>query len=177
MDFGVVIGDLSDFLEKRNHRWAVIGGVALAAYGLARTTLDLDLVLDTTAQDDVIHFLESRGYETIHRSTGYSNHLHPDPRWGRVDFVYVRDETSRALFAGCRLSPGPLGGEIPVPRPEHLAAMKVQAMKNDPGRMYQDMADVRHLVTLPGVDRLEIRRYFERHGLMERFDELEKTLG
>lgn len=176
MDFGAVVGELSDFLEANGHSWAVIGGVALAAYGLARTTLDLDLVLDISAQEAVIRHLESRGYETLHRSSGYSNHVHPSPRWGRVDCVYVRDDTSQALFAGTRRAPGPHGSEIPVPKPEHLAAMKVQAMKNDPGRMYQDLADVRHLVALPGVDRLEIRRYFGRHGLEDRFDELEQTL-
>ena len=177
MDFGAVLEDLADFLAERGHLWAVVGGVALAAYGLARTTLDLDIVLDLSAQEDLLGFLESRGYTTLHYSAGYSNHRNPDPRWGRIDCVYVKEETSRVLFAGCRLSQGPRGIEIPLPRPEHLAAMKVLAIKNDPGRIYQDMADLRYLVALPGVDRFEVRRYFERHGLGERFDELEKTLG
>jgi hypothetical protein len=54
--------------------------------------------------------------------------------------------------------------------------MKVLAIKNDPTRALQDLADIRFLLTLPGVDRQEVRSYFARHGLETRFDELEKTL-
>ena len=175
MDFGKVLDEVAGFLEANGFPYAVIGAVALAAYGLPRTTLDLDLVVDAEAQDALIAFLESRGYETLHRSTGYSNHVHPDPSRGNLDFVYVRGETSRELFAGCRRAAGPRGREIPLPKPEHLAAMKALAMKNDPSRTFQELADVRFLLTLPGTDRGEIRRHFERHGLAERFDELAKN--
>ena len=64
---------------------------------------------------------------------------------------------------------------IPVPRPEHLIAMKVVAMKNDPTRAYQDMADIRFLLSLPGVDRQEVRAQFTKHGLLERYLELEAS--
>ena len=48
------------------------------------------------------------------------------------------------------------------------------AMKNDPSRALQDMADIQFLSNLPGVDRKEIRNYFERHGMKDRFNDLEK---
>jgi hypothetical protein len=63
---------------------------------------------------------------------------------------------------------------MPVPRPEHLAAMKIHAMKNDPSRTFQELADIQYLLRLPGVDELEIRGYFEKSGLLEKFDELKK---
>jgi hypothetical protein len=61
----------------------------------------------------------------------------------------VDDETAGRLFAGCsrRLKLGTR--EAPVPRAEHLAAMKVHAMRNDPTRLVQDLADVQHLLRLP----------------------------
>jgi hypothetical protein len=172
LDFSTVLGVVSDFLEERGFRYAVIGGVALATYVLHRTTLDLDLVVDSSAQDDLIRFLEAHGYQTRHRSTGYSNHSHPDPRWGNLDFVYIGGETSRSLFAALRTLAGPREIMIPLPKPEHLAALKVLAMKNEPDRTFQDMADIRFLMNLPGVDRREIKRHFERHGLGSKFDEL-----
>jgi hypothetical protein len=176
MNFGMVLGVLSGFLEKCGYRHALIGAVALAAHGLLRTTQDLDLIVESSAQPDLLHFLESRGYETLHRSSGYSNHSHTDPSWGRVDFVYVQGETSDKLFSTCTRMRGPGGIEIPVPRPEHLAALKVVALKNAPSRELQDLADIRYLLTLPGVDRIEVRGYFERHGLESRFDEIARTL-
>ncbi len=176
LNFGAVLGVVSGFLDEKGCRYAVIGGVALATYGLTRTTQDLDLIVDLAGQNDLIGFLESLGYTTQHRSRGYSTHLHPDPDRGRLDFVYVAPETGDKLFAGCHPRQGPAGLQVSVPRPEHLAALKVLAMKNDPDRIFQDLADIRGLLILPGVDRLEVRGYFERHGLKDRYDELEKTL-
>jgi hypothetical protein len=43
----------------------------------------------------------------------------------------------------------------PVPKPEHLIAMKVQAIKNDPRRAFKDLADVQALMRLPEVDDAE----------------------
>lgn len=76
------------------------------------------------------------------------------------------------LGARALLQAGPRA--LPVPRPEHLVAMKVHAMKNDPALTLQDLADVRFLLALPGVDRDEVRGYFERAGLGDRLDALER---
>jgi hypothetical protein len=64
--------------------------------------------------------------------------------------------------------PGPAGTAIAVPKPEHLIAMKVQAIKEAPERTWQDLADIGFLLQLPGVDRGEAAGYFERAGLLER---------
>lgn len=176
MDFSTVLASVTRFLDQRQRPWAVVGGVGLAALGLARTTLDLDLVVEAEAQDELVRFLEAEGYETLYRSTGFSNHLHSDPARGRVDFVYVDRATGEQLFAGARELDGPGGVRLRVPRPEHLAAMKVAAMKSDPARTFQEMADIRFLLTLPGVARDEVRGHFERQGLRARFDEIVATL-
>jgi hypothetical protein len=176
LEFATVLGVVSDFLTEKESRYAVIGGVALIAYGLPRTTLDLDFIVESSVQDALIRFLESRGYQTLHKSSGYSSHAHPNLLlWGSLDFVYVSGKTSQELFDACRTTTGPGGLQILVPKPEHLAALKVTAMKNDPTRTFQDMADVRFLLNLPGVDRIQIRDYFDRQGMRDRFDDFEKA--
>jgi hypothetical protein len=75
LNIGAVLGVVSGFLDGKGYRYAVIGGVALISYGLPRTTVDLDFVVESTVQDDLIAFLESRGYQTLGRSKGYSTHL------------------------------------------------------------------------------------------------------
>lgn len=173
MDFVKVLQELGPFFEREQIAYAVIGGVGLAGYGMPRATLDLDFVVEGDLQGAVIAHLESLGYETLHRSTGYSNHQHKNPEMGGVDIVYVRGETSRKLFAAIRPLEGPGGRPVPVPSPEHLIAMKVVAMKNDPSRTYQDMADIQFLLTLPDIDREAVRLQFEKHDLLERFHDLE----
>jgi hypothetical protein len=175
VDFARALDEIGAFLDQAGHPHAVVGGVALAGYGHPRMTLDLDLVTDAAAQDALIAFMESRGFETLYRSTGYSNHLHPDRRRGRVDVVYVRGETARRVFAELRTLPGPGGRAIKAPKPEHLIAMKVQAMRDAPERAWQEMVDIAHLLGLEGVDRAEVRGYFEKNGLLARWEEIDRV--
>ncbi|HEY6547840.1 MAG TPA: hypothetical protein VI589_08030, partial [Vicinamibacteria bacterium] len=165
------------FLETHGSaRLAVVGGIGLHGHGVTRATVDLDLVTESLVQDDLVAFLVSQGYETLHRSAGYSNHLHADPALGRLDLIYVDPDTAGPLFVGCapllRLGPR----QALVPRAEHLAAMKIQAIKNDPHREVSDLADIEALLRLPQVDREEIRDYFNRAGLLDRYHALERTL-
>ena len=175
MDFARALDLLTDFADRRAFPFAVIGGVCMAAYGDPRTTLDLDIVVPGEAQDDLVKYLQSLGYETLHQSSGYSNHLHPDPDWGRIDVVYVRGQTRDELFSNVRMVDGPDSTRVAVPRPEHLVAMKVFAMKNDPSRTFHELADIRYLLTLPDVNRDEARAYFSKHGMESRYAELEQT--
>jgi hypothetical protein len=172
VDFARVLRLLAGFLNQTRTPWGVIGGLAMAVYGSARTTLDVDIVVDAGVQDSLIAFLEGQGYETLHRSAGYSNHLHADPDFGRVDVVYVRDDTSRELFGDVERHPGPEGLEIPVPRREHLAAMKAYSIRNDPARKLRELADIRALLESPDVNRSEIEGHFLRFGLEGLLDEL-----
>lgn len=171
LDFGLVLEMLREECERRRVRFALCGGLAMAAYGLGRTTFDVDVAMEATAQDDMIDLLQRRGYETLHRSAGFSNHRHRDPRWGNIDLVWVRGDTAAALFAAARWIAGPGEHLWPVVSPEHLAAMKLHALSQDPGR-WDDWGDLRYLLALEGVDRERIRREFVRRGWEHRFDEL-----
>ncbi len=176
LDFARVIDAVAGFLERENAPFALVGAFALHAYGLSRATFDLDFVTEAEVRERLIAYLESLGYETLHASSGYSNHLHSDAAAGRLDFIYVAGETSRRLFSapGTTLRLG--GRDLPVPRAEHLVAMKVHAMKNDPERVFQEMADIRVLLRVPGIDEDEVRGYFERAGMEDRYIELKRSL-
>jgi hypothetical protein len=177
LDFERVLREVARFFEREGFSYAVIGAFALHAYGLTRATRDLDFVTEFPAQKSLIAFLETLNYETLHVSSGYSNHLHADPSMGRLDFVYVSGETNRQLFGSAQklLVLGEIS--VPVPRPEHLAAMKVHAMKNDPERTFQEMADILFLMQQPGIDKKQIRSYFEKQGLLDKYHEIQKILG
>jgi len=176
VDFSRVIGEIAGFLRRENVRFALAGAFALHAYGLSRATSDVDFVTEASVRQRLVTFLESLGYETLYSSPGYSNHLHPESEMGRVDLIYVDGETASRLFAAAGTSFRLGGQELKVPSAEHLAAMKVHAMKNDPGRALQEMADIRFLLQLDGVDEDEIRTYFEKAGLKERFDEIKRSI-
>jgi hypothetical protein len=175
VDFIRVVDTIAGNLEGQGFSCAVVGALALHAYGITRLTVDLDLATEAGAQAGLVRHLEGLGYETLHRSAGYSNHLHGDAAWGRVDLVYVDPSTAARLFSSeTRL---PVGQRLlPVPSPEHLIAMKVQAIKNDPRRTLKDLGDIQALLRLPGLDEAAVRRYFEKAGLLERYHELKHLL-
>jgi hypothetical protein len=172
MNLRTVIEDISRFFSREEIVFAVIGAVALKAYGYVRATRDVDFIVRREDQERIIRFLETLGYETLHRSVGFSNHLHPFPGLGRLDFVYVAGETAEIIFSTTR----PLfildDLTLPVVRPEHLIALKIYAMKNDPRRTHREMADIQQLLRLPEIDTDEVRSYFEKYGQLEKFDEL-----
>ena len=170
MDFGRTLEIIRSESEDAGLRWLVIGGVALAAHGVTRATLDLDLLVDGDRQESWIALVEGLGYDTRHRSAGYSTHDHPESRRGRLDIVYVRGESRKRLFNAAESKRGPGGIEIAVPKPEHLIALKAMAIRNDPDRALQDLADIRALVRRHGIEQGEVRRIFERYQIDERYE-------
>ena len=174
MNFRKVLKILVDFFHRKEMRFAVIGAFGLHAYGLSRATRDIDFVADKISQPEIVSFLESLGYETLYVSSGYSNHFHSEREMGRLDFIYVEGRTAGLLFPNLQKRLFLKDMALPVPKPEHIAAMKIFAMKNDPSREYQEMADLQFLLALPGVDKEEIKGYFEKYGLGEKYEELQE---
>ena len=177
MNFAKVLALLDEFLTRQEFRYVVVGAFALHAYGLTRATADLDLAVDAAAQPLLLPHLETLGYQTLHASAGYSTHVHPLGRLGRVDFLYLGENTAATIFGAAQRLLDLDGRVFPVPRVEHLAAMKAFAMKNAPERSLREMADVLQILQLPGVDRSEIQTYFRTYGLEEQFDEILRGLA
>jgi hypothetical protein len=175
MRFDVVLRTFGEFFDREAIRYAVIGGLAIQAWGGSRFTKDADLVVDRESRDRVIAFAESIGYESLAVFESFSNHLNPVDDLGRIDFMYVSGETARKIFSSIERMIVVGDVEAPVVRPEHLAMMKAMSMKNRPMRALYEGEDVRTLLKVPGVDRNEIREYFGRHGLLELFDAIEKA--
>ncbi len=172
MDVERVLEAIRKRLDELGQPFALAGAFALNAHGITRATADLDLVVAYETQSDLVSALEQMGFETLHRSEGYSNHLHSDPELGRVDLIYVQGTTRAKLFKACQLKSFGHGQMVLVPKIEHLIAMKVHAIKNDRSRRLRDLADIERMLKLPEVDHQEVRRLFANAGLEEDWNEL-----
>ena len=172
MNLKTILDHLLRFFQQEGIDYALIGAFALKAYGYSRATQDVDFLVRIEDQQKIIRHLESLGYETLYRSRGFSHHLHPLSRLGRIDFVYVAGDTADVLFSATRILLLLDEISIPVVKLEHLIALKVYAMQNDPDRTFQEMADIQHLMRVPGIDRDEVRGYFAKFGQLEKYDEL-----
>jgi len=171
MDVARVLEIVRPFFEARREPYALVGGLALLAYGAPRATFDVDLLALRSTRDELVRFLEAKGFVTLSVQPGFSSHQHGDAALGRVDLIYVSGSTADAVFAGCARKAIGAALDVPVPRPEHLVAMKVQAFAKDQTR-YSDLADLQYLLALPGLDRDEVRGYFEAAGLADYLERL-----
>lgn len=175
MRFDEVLRTFARFFEREGIRYALIGGLAMQAWGRSRLTKDIDFAVDSSVRGRLIAFAESLGYETLYVSEGYSNHVHTDEQWGRVDFMYLSGDTAEKIFAAAQAKTVVGDEAAPVASAEHLAMMKAVAMKNFPHRALFEGEDVRLLMNAPGVDREAIRDYFERHGLLDLYDAIDRA--
>jgi hypothetical protein len=169
MNFKGVLQTLVETFMKEKIDYALIGAFALSAYGYVRATQDVDFIVRSKDQGRIVLFLESLGFETIYRSTGYSNHVHPLSGLGRIDFVYVKGETAEQVFQTAKELPVLGDLRLRVAGVEHIVALKVFAMKNDPERVLREMADIQCLLRQTGLDPRVVRRYFEKYDQMERY--------
>ncbi len=172
MDFAKVLKAVDASLEELDLEWVVVGGVALALHGLARLTMDLDIMVDGERQEQMLGCLDQLGYERLYVSRGYSNHLHPEPSWGRIDVLYVRGDTRESVLGQVTTQPGPGNLAVPVGDPEHLIAMKVFACRSNPGRQAQDLADIRRLAEVAAVPQERIRKIFARYDMLDLWENL-----
>jgi len=172
MDAARLIALLRPHFEATGTRWMLAGGFAVAAWGSARTTLDLDLLLDEGARGALLPRIVAEGFEAYNDTEGFTNLEHPDPALGRLDLLWVEGSTSERLFSAAVSRTGPDGLPVLVPAPEHLVSMKVKAIRNKPIRVFRDSEDLRVLLNRPEVDQNEARETFERNGLLELYNRL-----
>jgi hypothetical protein len=161
---------LTEFFKQENMDYAVVGAFALYAYGYTRTTKDIDFITRIEYQEKIITFLELCEFETLHCSDGFSNHLHPI-RKDRIDIIYISDQTAEIILGSAKKKLVLHNLELPVVCPEHLVALKLFAIQNDPARKFKELADIKEVLCLTNIDKAVIKELFEKYNLDEYFDE------
>lgn len=89
MKFREVFQLLAERFEREHIDYALVGVFALKAYGYVRATQDVDFIVRTEAQDKVVAYVESLGYETLHQPPDFSNHIRALSNLGRTDPIVV----------------------------------------------------------------------------------------
>ena len=162
---------LTEFFNRENFDYAVIGAFALYAYGYTRATKDVDFITRFEYQDKIVKHLESLDFETLNCSEGYSNHLYSD-LVTRIDLVYVSGITADTIFRSTQVMAVLRDFELPVIKPEHLIALKLFAVHNDHTRKYKEFADIKKILQLTDVDKDFIKNYARKYGMERYYDEI-----
>lgn len=166
-----VFAVLSAFFERNKMDYGIIGAFALFSYGYVRATKDIDLITRVKNKGKVISFLESLGFETIFSSNSFSNHVHPVGS-ARVDIMYVKGATADEIFNKTEHRLVFKDLKLPTVSPEHIVAMKLFAIQNNPERKLRDLADIKEIVRLTNCNKETIKEYFRKYNLESYYNDI-----
>lgn len=177
MDFKTVTSGLLQRFTERRVRYGLIGGFALGLWGGSRSTVDLDFLVhrDDVGTIDII--MKELGYKCGFKSENVTQYVSPQKIFGEVDFLHAFRQASMEMLDRA-VEKKICNGEllIKVLIPEDLIGLKLQAIKNNPARKEQDLADIKALTSSrPGtLDWKLIQRYAD---ILEAGDLLKEFSG
>lgn len=145
---------LADAAAREGLGVLVIGGHAVNAYGYSRTTVDVDFLVAVSCFPKWRVVFESAGYRWAGQTETFARMDPPvtDPPSLPVDVMLVSPETFERLYAERKvLNFG--NAPLPVPKPLHLIALKLHAMRN-PERFKKgkDLPDILNLISICQID-------------------------
>lgn len=158
----------TDLLSKESIPHALIGGFALAAYGVARATQDIDLLVDGSDKANVKGIFTASKFTVVFES----EEVLQLGGFGQLDLLFANREATRGMLKNAKRI-----GQFPVPVVllEDLIGLKIQAYVNDPKREFQDKADILSLLqNNSGADYTKIKEYAD---LFDQWHAIEEIRG
>jgi len=177
MDFKLVLERLLTAFKEQNIRYALMGGMALGAWGVPRGTVDIDFLVHNEDMDKVDLIMKGLGYKCHHRTENVSQYLSPLQVFGEVDFFHAFRTHSLSMLKRTeekKMFDGSIS--VCVLKIEDLIGFKLQGMVNNELRQAIDLSDIESLMAINSkvLDWNLIREYFELFNRLELFNKLKE---
>src|SRR5258708_4917478 len=175
MNFPKVIQLLQAEFAKQNIDFALIGGLAIHALGISRTTRDMDGLALLSKAPQIDNIMKALGYEVLQRTDDVANYISKDWEMGRVDIIFAHRPYAVSMLQRAK-EQALFDGKIKVLVPEDIIGLKIQSTSNDPDRIHKDMADVEMLLRLHGktLDWKRVEEYFRLFHREKEFADLSR---
>lgn len=168
--FDTAIEQLAALLNEAGIAHALIGGIAVGLHGYARSTGDIDLLVDGNHRMELIALLERAGYQ-LAASTEEALHFSGPVA---VDVLLARRETSRRMLREAQPVPAL---HTRVLRVEDIIGLKIQAFSNNRKRIWHDQADIAELIRAnPNLDWTRVQEYAAMFEATARLEEIRQTV-
>lgn len=174
----LILNLLSEAMTRDECAALVIGGYSLEAYGVERPTRDIDLLVATEHLAPLSALLIRAGYTETGRNNLCARYVHADPLHFPVDLLFVDSPTWEKIWP--LSEPAQIEGvPLRVPAPAHLIALKLHAMRQNPGKRDQDFSDIVRIIRrreaqIPGD---ELQALCERYGPKDIYQQIRAALS
>jgi hypothetical protein len=178
MNFIDILPPLIKEFERKKIRYALMGGMALAAWELVRGTSDIDFLMDRKDLSKASEILStSFGFRLHHHSENISQFVSDIAEMGAVDILHAFRPHTLAMLDRAKNLPVFSKWKMPVLEAEDLIGLKVQAFTNDTARHNKDMADIQALLERHGsrLDWKRLEEYFELFNASKIFKSFKKN--
>lgn len=139
MDIQNTLSLASTALKNEKIPFALIGGFALAAHGVVRATVDIDLLIDGSKKENARLCLLKAGFKLTFENAEVMHFSGA----GQLDTLLANREATLEMIRRAK----PINDfPVPVIAAEDIVGLKIQAYKNDPKREFQDKADIQSLL-------------------------------
>lgn len=177
MDFKLVIEKLLTAFNEQDIQYALMGGLALGAWGVPRATVDIDFLVHKDDMEKVNEIMQGLGYECKYKTDNVSQYVSPLKVFGEIDFLHAFRTPSLSMLQ--RAEEKKMFDEtmpIKVLKVEDLIGFKVQAIANDESRKTIDLPDIESLIeqNKTEIDWALLEEYFVLFGFNELLTELRR---
>ena len=142
MDFEKVFQTVFYDLDEQDVDYALIGGFAMAALGIVRTTVDIDILLLTKDLDKTKKVLSKHYYNCIFESENVSHFVSDLKPFGQIDILHAFRDISVSMLARAKKIKLFERYEIKVLDYVDIIGLKLQALTNEPERAQSDWSDI-----------------------------------
>lgn len=177
MDFKTVLSLIIKKFEEGKVHYALIGGFAMGALGVPRSTVDIDFLVHYDDLPKIDRVMKNNGYECVYKSENVSQYVSSLKIFGEVDFIHAFRDISKGMLKRA-IEKEVFEGKfkIKVLRPEDIIGLKVQAMANDETKTNREYLDIESLMAYykNNLDWPLLEEYFSLFELNKKFEELKK---
>ena len=166
-----------EFLADCSIPHVIIGGHAVRALGYARQTVDFDCLIATRSIDELSRFLRQYDYTEAGRMGGFVRYYYKDRSVGDLDVMPVDAQTFERIFQESRVIDFETF-KVRIPKPLHLIALKLHAIKNNGKRELKDGADIVEILRLHGeeIQDEDLKATFDRYAPVGFYERLQTIL-
>ena len=177
MKYPTIFNLIADVFKKAGVSGVLIGGFAVNQYCPPRFTGDIDFLVTEEIYDQILPVLKKTGFREGTRQHLFARLEGNAPDFLDIDFLFV-DHQTFSLVVKDGKKENVLGETFIVASLEHLIALKLHSIKNNPKRELADMVDIMNLIRAGKVN-VKMKRFRDlclKYGSQELYEKIIRAI-